>query len=123
MDCLERDMALTIKVNLKNVDILQEIKNEIKNEVSITDYSVIKTKPLKVSSNGTVDTGFGVKGSIISAQLLDIAESDLDVNGNLRQETDVIVEDILPLSVSGSVVSFQNAIGRYVVLIFLAGDE
>ena len=116
------DMALKIKIDLKAENLLQELKDDIKNEMQLSEYSVIKTKPLRIPDNGIVDVGITIKGAIITAQLIDISSEDIDQNGNIKNNVAIIVEDIVATRIEGSKVAIASAVNRYVILTFLAGD-
>jgi len=116
------DMALKIKIDLKAENFLQELKDDIKNEMQLSEYSVIKTKPLRIPDNGIVDVGITIKGAIITAQLIDISSEDIDQNGNIKNNVAIIVEDIVATRIEGSKVAIASAVNRYVILTFLAGD-
>jgi hypothetical protein len=115
-------MTLKIKINLKAVNLLQEVKDEIKNEIQLSDYSVIKTKPLIIPSSGIVDVGVTIKGDVITAQLVDITAENIDANGNIKPGVVLVVEDVVPIAVRGREVTIAEAVNKYVILTFLAGD-
>jgi hypothetical protein len=118
---------MIVKINLKNSIFFENIKQSIINQIETSEnnqanYMIVKTKPIKVGTDGLADIGFEIKGSIISAQTIVLNDEDIDINGNIKNGIPLVVDEILPLLVGPSQVKVEYSPNLYLLLTVLVGD-